>query len=1314
MKRLIFTTLTLVIVGLLVQVFSQSTQGTDFVLAYGTLSTGNPSPQIKIVADQQTNATFTYYSTPSLNNTVTIPAGTVYTHVFTTPSDATPNEQTAITAGTTASYNSLRLHTDHPVTVYYLNATSNSGDATLILPVDSLGKDYYHISRTPNKNNIPDRYIVVATENNTVVTRHETTPVNVTLQAGQSIRYDFPTSSSIDRTGMRITSDKPIAYFVLNEEVRIIQTNITGTLFDQLPPVHTWGTAFLVPATRTGATGEYVRVLASEAGTTIKYYYGTGAPTTYTFTTAGSFTASNLITATPANAGCWIEASAPVLVASYLDYGVAPSMVWIPPVQQAIESIIAAPFTGAFANLPNHYGVVIAPTIDRDLTRVAIGTTASVPLSGGSWTTGAGPGAYSYYVMPLSTTAVPNLADGFVFSHPTGVIVLIYAAGSNSSYYYVGGVALRSQVDVFYIEEIQYDVLDGETVCFEEEVTFKAKLMHVLGTQSGSLKWYIDGVEEIGARDNMEWTKPSLSLGSHTVKLEITDALGGYYELSTTFTNYCPPQDAFPDFAITPVDTPVNIPVLNNDTYGNCDATAIELSVTTPPTSGVASLNLQQIVYTPNPGFVGLDSLDYTIDCFSKTSTARVYIYTFPNTTRLCAGSSTTVILDFSSDGASVAWYNSGSHVASIMVSSILSSVFYPYEAQVTFPAYLGSVMLTDPLAGYHVEVVPRLMYWGQTTENSNWNDPSHWMNASNVALNAVPLSCTTVHIPGNAANYPSLDTIHTPRTLSYGNPVCDSIIFHFGGEVAKPHLLTYNKAFIEYNFGYFNGSSSLTNGDLHSALPMDRGRWYALATPLNKITPGDFSFGGFPAVWQSAFVQHNNVENDFVGEWLTPHNANGTDIPETQYGSIAIWMAEELEGMIGEDPSFHTNLNDLKGIIRMPYFEDAYLSAKHRIHVYDDSEEESTFYYYWYDQWTQPIEYSQFDLIKRGNTAYRFVFDNKLTSSYSNSGGSYPAFKMTVPAGKELMIGNPFLSNLDFDLFYEINQEYLLNDTYRLYENYTWSPYTVGSGSGPFDQYIAPLQAFFIQTQGSGTVDLLFPPDLLSVTEPINKLRATRIINPYNHVLYVEAFNSEGSSWATLGMKEGISVNQLFNNDTLSVNAPQVYFSDGNRKNAVQFISGETEIPLGIRSLSIGTITLRFKNVERFRTRSLVLFDKVSGDSYDLLYGPNEIRFENIPGAPDRFLLQVGKQTVRTERIEETVKNAGIQVRMERGKLLVDAEEMIQKIMVANTQGMNSFYTPFVNTKKFSTEMNLPSGIYFVNVMLATGERKVEKVIVR
>ena len=67
------------------------------------------------------------------------------------------------------------------------------------------------------------------------------------------------------------------------------------------------------------------------------------------------------------------------------------------------------------------------------------------------------------------------------------------------------------------------------------------------------------------------------------------------------------------DSATTPEDVPVSIPVLDNDVDGSGEG--LTVSGWTPPKHGTVSKSGDEVVYTPDPNYVGSDSFTYeTID----------------------------------------------------------------------------------------------------------------------------------------------------------------------------------------------------------------------------------------------------------------------------------------------------------------------------------------------------------------------------------------------------------------------------------------------------------------------------------------------------------------------------------------------------------------------------------------------------------------------------------------------------------------------------------------------------------------------------
>ncbi len=100
-----------------------------------------------------------------------------------------------------------------------------------------------------------------------------------------------------------------------------------------------------------------------------------------------------------------------------------------------------------------------------------------------------------------------------------------------------------------------------------------------------------------------------------TVTVVVTDAGNG--------SNNLPPVAQ--DDNATSDGTAVTIDVLNNDT--DVDDDTLTITSTAQPSNGTAVISNEQIVYTPNQGFVGSDSFTYTIsDGNGHNATATVYV----------------------------------------------------------------------------------------------------------------------------------------------------------------------------------------------------------------------------------------------------------------------------------------------------------------------------------------------------------------------------------------------------------------------------------------------------------------------------------------------------------------------------------------------------------------------------------------------------------------------------------------------------------------------------------------------------------------
>lgn len=244
--------------------FSQgsTSKGTEFWTAY--MANSNPP------GSDMGSVMFLYITSDVNTSGVVTLKDKSYTQLF----QVTANKITTITIPATAFINAqgtfdkgIHITSLQPVAVYAHIFAENSSGATLLLPVPTLGKDYYSINyiQKSNQKSTYSAFMVIATEDNTTV---EITPTATLLDgkaANQTFQVKLNTGqvyqglSSTDLTGTRISStgsDKgacsKIAVFSGSTRIYIgcISTsnkeNISSdNLFQQVYPTASWGKNYI-------------------------------------------------------------------------------------------------------------------------------------------------------------------------------------------------------------------------------------------------------------------------------------------------------------------------------------------------------------------------------------------------------------------------------------------------------------------------------------------------------------------------------------------------------------------------------------------------------------------------------------------------------------------------------------------------------------------------------------------------------------------------------------------------------------------------------------------------------------------------------------------------------------------------------------------------------------------------------------------------------------------------------------------------------------------------------------------------------------
>ncbi|MDR3218336.1 MAG: IgGFc-binding protein, partial [Dysgonamonadaceae bacterium] len=514
-----------------VAVQAQTTMGKDFYLSVGRNGVtviGSLNLQVRLVASRATTVTGTFAGGSGLNFTATLVAGEVRTI------NLTEAQRTAVYSRDTGrTSKSLRIQSTEPISVYVLSQALGTTDATNVLPVDALGKEYYQISYAPYNASADareDGYTVVATESGTDVSENGT--LKTTLSAGQVYSFYY----TGDMTGRRITASKPVAYFVSNSSAHIPggSTIAADCLFQQLMSVDRWGKNFFVPPTRRGI--ERVRIVASENGTTISQTGGSIITGSLSLSKGQFIELEIKLT----SRGCYIASNKPIGVCSYLpgyaysgltEQSGDPAIAWIPPVEQFVNLTTIAPFVPLNNSvLTNHYALIIAATATRDQTIMALGnSTTFTGLSGGSWTTGVGTPSYSFYSIPLTN-------QSYTFANPAGLAIMGYGLGTAESYYYLAGSAARDLLAAFFVNGEHYLDVDGKKFCGIYDFHITAQLENVNRGIAGYLKWFINGTEQLSARDDEDWTLTLTAGSTNTIRMDVIDLNGDTHSYSTTIS----------------------------------------------------------------------------------------------------------------------------------------------------------------------------------------------------------------------------------------------------------------------------------------------------------------------------------------------------------------------------------------------------------------------------------------------------------------------------------------------------------------------------------------------------------------------------------------------------------------------------------------------------------------------------------------------------------------------------------------------------------------------------------------------------------
>lgn len=334
----------------------------------------------------------------------------------------------------------IHLTSSSPVSVYIHQYHNARSEASIVLPVSSLGKEYFAMTYTgvlQQGEIYPSEFLIVSTQDETIVeitVSDETkgnkpagTTFSVELNKGETYQVQAAQSSG-DLTGSFIKADKKIALFGGNSWTQV-PSNCTfrDNLLEQMYPLETWGKKF-VTIPNQHMSYDVFRILAAEDNTEI-FINGVN---TYTLN-AGEF--KEYQRSTPA----YIESQNPLLIAQFTigqscngHFVGDPSMVLLNSIEQTRDTVTL--YNSSLENITENYINITMSTTDAPFV-----TFDGTPLQGNFPIQTAGlSGEFSYVQLTVSTGAHTIISDG------CGIIVSAYGFGNVESYAYSGGASFKN------------------------------------------------------------------------------------------------------------------------------------------------------------------------------------------------------------------------------------------------------------------------------------------------------------------------------------------------------------------------------------------------------------------------------------------------------------------------------------------------------------------------------------------------------------------------------------------------------------------------------------------------------------------------------------------------------------------------------------------------------------------------------------------------------------------------------------------------------------------------------------------------------
>jgi len=572
---------------------------------------------------------------------------------------------------------------------------------------------------------------------------------------------------------------------------------------------------------------------------------------------------------------------------------------------------------------------------------------------------------------------------------------------------------------------------------------------------------------------------------------------------------------------------------------------------------------------------------------------------------------------------------------------------------------------------------------------NNDWNDIRNWENPNDPSkeeiFSYIPRGCTNVHIASETAlgvgitRFPNLkEGISTYGTGEiYADVRCNNITLSHGAEVLHSQELIYNKAYVQ--------------------IEMLSNRWYCFAPPLRNFYSGDI-YKTDPNPYQDGMFAYTRLfskKEPQAGTYKEGSWGRTFRNPEQAFSvgeSLGVWLDD-----LDPDENNHQALT-----LYYPKSDSEY-------YVYDDD---------------GSIQDGPYPLVR--TNSHRFIYEENI-----NASKEVKLMVEATSAGKDIMVGNPFMAHLDFDKFYQANSTYIEN-RYRIIDlNYLYSTY-YGPGSGlastgnpVLTSSIAPMQAVIItpkQAFAAGTLKVT--PDMV-VSTPGATIRSANMSEKQN-ILKISISDDALRNRTSL-IYDTLSNNSLSYDEqsdaykyihTGNKPAPSVYsLTEEGYYMDIKKVSdlNNKEIRLGISWDGTGPMALAVENLPDFSFEgNIYLIDKQENKELLLktssvyIYTFNKTTTDTF--MDNRFSLRFVKTTTG---IDENVDEAnGLLHSVNAGtvRLWTANNSLIKDVEVYDLQGRMIIQRTNVNETE--EEISLSRGLYLLRVTTDKESRTIKTII--